>query len=233
MVTISLDATSDGELIRAYYEEDKRKIQVLVLKKEIDGGYRGQLVFVEGDVTFLTSVADVSRKPEYQAFGQASLTATFKDINWSVFLNACDIVLQRDSRRGPPIGMAKVEIRINHSTQEGAVNLETWRTQGLDGAPRLNSVLPEDITVKIKPLLVALYSLGTFYRSKSMGTFSPTEGQPPTAFSWSGRLCRAGCWGVGGLLGGVCCGGTAGIGCALWIVALGAGSSLCSDMCPH
>lgn len=99
---------------------------------------------------------------------------------------------------------------------------------------KLMDLLPTEITGPIVPFNDDLVSLANiqFLEIVASDSISPEDKRKALLGSFSGSLCRASYWGLGGAIAALCCGGTIGLGCVLCAAAAGAAASLGSDSCP-
>ncbi len=153
-----------GEITGAWYQQGTNKIQMSLARRNSTQNHVAEILFSKNRESLLRLLAELSRGSTLKTLGQARLTAEGNGISYSYLLDARNVSL--DKPRTLPAGRAKVQVRNKGQVWSGEFDFRAWKYLGLDNAPHLGHILPDDIERSLNPFRPTLEAAKTFYWSK-------------------------------------------------------------------
>ncbi|HEY3128024.1 MAG TPA: hypothetical protein VGL91_01075, partial [Acidobacteriota bacterium] len=148
----------------AWYQLGTNRIQMSVARRSSAQSNTAEILLSKNSQSLLRLVAEISRGSTLKTLGQARLTAEGNGISYSYLLDARNVSL--DKPRTPPAGRAKVQVRNKGQLWSGEFDFRAWKYLGLDNAPHLDRVLPDDIERSLKPFRPTLEAIKTFFGNR-------------------------------------------------------------------
>jgi len=220
-----------GEVIDAVYKNKEKSVKMVLRKTKSRNAATTEIKFSENSKPSLTVSMKKTECGNICCLGTIQVSAKGKGVNYQMMID-----FKSSGKKNKSKDFARVKIKNNKTIQSGYLNLNTRKVIGCKNYGLMNALSDEQIKM-IESFKVPLKSITRFYggeiKSSALATYSVLgTGEGLILLSLKGSLCRAACWAAFSAAAIICCGGTAGIACAICTALAAADASLCADLCP-